>query len=257
MNIEHLYFLFFAFLMGLRHGLDPDHLAIINGITMQEIKQKTSKWNGFMFSIGHGFTVTLVGVFIASVAGSNLFSGSWLILSEWIPIALLLFTGLYNAYLLLQNRQKDRINPKLKFLNNRPGLFKMFLVGVLFALVFDTASQTATWTLAMQQNQKIMAAIIIGFVFTFGMVITDTSNGILFSKAYQNNGHHTAKLQKILGWLVVGISILLGLHQLLDKLKIEIPVSDTSKTLMGLLIILFTLYVQFFSNQKIKSDGSS
>ena len=53
MNIEFFYFLFFAFLMGLRHGLDPDHLVIINGITLQETNINTSKWNGFMFSMGH------------------------------------------------------------------------------------------------------------------------------------------------------------------------------------------------------------
>ena len=131
----------------------------------------------------------------------------------------------------------------------------MFTVGFVFALVFDTASQTAAWTLAAQQDSKIEAALLTGLIFTFGMVITDTGNGILFSKAYHQTQSKTTalKLQKALGWMVAISSILLGTHQLLEKIEIEIPVSDTFKTLLGLGIVFFTIIVRFYPKKLAKN----
>ena len=53
----------FALLLGMKHGIDPDHLTIINGISLnQENSIKTRKWNGLYFSLGHGLAVTMIGL---------------------------------------------------------------------------------------------------------------------------------------------------------------------------------------------------
>jgi high-affinity nickel-transport protein len=255
--MEFYSFLFFALLMGIRHGLDPDHLAIINGITIQEADTKTSKWNGLMFSLGHGLTVTLVGVLIAYMANSTFFSEDFFYHLEWIPISLLLFTGFYNAFILINNKTNHHSNWKLKYLVvGNASLLKMFLIGLLFALVFDTASQTAAWSLAAQQDAKVASALLTGLVFTIGMIFIDTSNGILFSKAFTQNKGNLQKLQNSLGWLVVVSSLLLGMHQLLEKFNINIPVSDFQKTFIGLLIVLFTLWVRYYPIKiNLKNNG--
>src|SRR3989442_10088596 len=53
-----------VFVLGLKHGLDPDHLVAIDGFT----RSSRSRWCGLFFSLGHGVVVTLVGVAVALVA---------------------------------------------------------------------------------------------------------------------------------------------------------------------------------------------
>jgi high-affinity nickel-transport protein len=50
-----------VFLLGLRHGFDPDHLVAINGLTRCN-QNDTRGWCGLYFSLGHGVVVTLVGI---------------------------------------------------------------------------------------------------------------------------------------------------------------------------------------------------
>src|SRR6185503_13335699 len=53
-----------VFVLGLRHGFDPDHLVAIDGLT----RSTNSRWCGLFFSLGHGVAVTLIGVAVALAA---------------------------------------------------------------------------------------------------------------------------------------------------------------------------------------------
>jgi high-affinity nickel-transport protein len=59
-----------VFLLGLKHGLDPDHLAAIDGLTRfnAQRRPRLSRWSGLLFSAGHGVVVTLVAIAVATVA---------------------------------------------------------------------------------------------------------------------------------------------------------------------------------------------
>lgn len=248
-------FLLLAFAMGLRHGLDPDHLAIINGVSIQEAQHKTmSRWNGFMFSLGHGLTVTIIGLAIAGIAGARLFPIEILSLTEWIPIALLIFTGVFNFYHLFNNKQHQHSNSKFEKLGigQDTSHLKMVLIGIVFALVFDTASQTATWAIVAQQENKVEMALAIGLVFTLGMIITDTTNGFLFSYAYQKNINNKtlASIQNALAWLIAITSLVLGLHQLAEKLGFNLPLSDDFKFIFGISIIAMIMVAVWYRYSK-------
>src|SRR3981189_2270559 len=66
-----------VFVLGLKHGLDPDHLVAIDGSP----GWSRSRWCGLFFSLGHGVVVTLVGVGVALVA------------ADWQPPQWLEYTG--------------------------------------------------------------------------------------------------------------------------------------------------------------------
>src|SRR5258706_15226717 len=53
-----------VFLLGLKHGLDPDHLAAIDGLTRFNASRRPllSRWSGLLFSAGHGVVVTAAAV---------------------------------------------------------------------------------------------------------------------------------------------------------------------------------------------------
>src|SRR5258708_10769610 len=57
-----------VFVLGLKHGLDPDHLVAIDGLTRSSTREEMRRWCGLFFSLGHGCVVTLVGIALAVVA---------------------------------------------------------------------------------------------------------------------------------------------------------------------------------------------
>src|SRR3989441_12813904 len=81
-----------VFVLGLKHGLDPDHLVAIDGFT----RSSRSRWCGLFFSLGHGVVVTLVGVGVALVA-SDWQAPQWLGYTRaWISIGVLIVPGVPN-----------------------------------------------------------------------------------------------------------------------------------------------------------------
>lgn len=244
-----LSYLFFSLLLGMRHGLDPDHLAIIKGINLNDhAKGKSTIWSGFFFSLGHGVTVTLIGVLII-VLNDSLKSYNLIVqFTEWIPIVLLLLTGslgIYNIYHGFINKNHKHTHEKIPtFLSKSkyPSL-KLFLTGLFFALVFDTSSQVAAWGLIGNEgpnHNMYFGAILIGLFFTIGMMATDTLNGLFFFKLLNTN-QSKFNLKIILSILVVITSLSLGLIQLFEKIGLSVEIHEDYKLLWGGLIMAATL----------------
>jgi high-affinity nickel-transport protein len=59
------------FLLGLRHGLDPDHIVVIDNLTFRAIDERPgwARWIGTLFAIGHSLSVAIVAIGVALVAG--------------------------------------------------------------------------------------------------------------------------------------------------------------------------------------------
>ena len=57
------------FLLGMRHGLEPDHLAAVDGLTLrsQAASPRWAPWMGALFALGHGVTVLAI-VAVAALA---------------------------------------------------------------------------------------------------------------------------------------------------------------------------------------------
>src|SRR5204863_5447787 len=57
-----------VFLLGLRHGMDPDHLAAVDGLARHNARDRprVARWSGCLFSLGHGAIVTLIAGFVAA-----------------------------------------------------------------------------------------------------------------------------------------------------------------------------------------------
>src|SRR4051795_3927407 len=87
-----------VFLLGLKHGLDPDHLAAIDGLARYNARNRPrlSRWSGLLFSAGHGVVVTAVAVMVATVA-TEWRAPDWLEQTGvWISIAFLTLLGVAN-----------------------------------------------------------------------------------------------------------------------------------------------------------------
>jgi high-affinity nickel-transport protein len=78
-------------MLGLRHGFDPDHIAIIDsvGLRYAETQPAVAKWAGTLFAIGHGTAVTIIAVLISQFSQAFTFPKAvWNIL-DWLPGILL------------------------------------------------------------------------------------------------------------------------------------------------------------------------
>ena len=170
-----------VFLLGLRHGFDPDHLVAIDGLTPSD----RSRWNGLFFSLGHGVVVTLVGLIVA-VAATAWQAPGWLReLGAWISIGVLAVLGVANLMMLFRARS-ERPVPLVgirsrwfagQLARNSHPVF-IASIGAAFALSFDTVTHALAFSLTGAALAGWLFATLLGLVFTLGMVLVDALNGL-------------------------------------------------------------------------------
>ncbi len=205
-----------AYTFGLRHSVDADHISAIDNVTrklMQENKRPTTV--GFFFSLGHSTIVVALSIGIAIAAAfiqnaiPTLKSAGGLIGTS-VSAAFLYLIAIINILVLIEiyqtfqkvKRGEEYSDQTLdEFLNQR-GLmgrffrpllrlvdksWKMYPVGVLFGLGFDTATEVGILGIAAVEAGKglpIPYILIFPALFTAGMCLMDTTDGILMLGAY-------------------------------------------------------------------------
>jgi high-affinity nickel-transport protein len=186
--------LLLALALGVRHGTDPDHLTAIDGLS--RIRPRAT--NGLYFALGHGLVVTLLAVGVGDVLAARVaFLGPWV----------LILIGTLNL------RRVFRPAPA-PVLNKRPIIGRPFLLGMLLAAGFETASQFSALILTNQLNPWL-----VGATFTFGMMMVDGLDGYLAASTQQLAGTGNSRAttaSRWLGVLVVVFSFGLGGAELMD-----------------------------------------
>src|SRR5215471_12873671 len=174
--------------LGMRHGADPDHLAAIDGLT--RIRPRSS--NGVYFALGHALVMIILAVGIGSLlAGRFAFLGPWS----------LILLGAVNLWGLLRGSNQLRAHKQLV-------IAQPFLLGMLLAAGFETASQLSALILAGQNN-----AFLVGAAFSLGMLLVDGLDGYLAASTLRlaTFGEARAKsASRVLGVIVVTFAFSLG-----------------------------------------------
>jgi high-affinity nickel-transport protein len=229
------------FVLGLRHGFDPDHIAMIDSIAYRalETRPRMAPWIGTWFALGHGLTVTVIAVIFGAMAGSMHLPPAMAALLEWLPIALLILVGTLNLRSLQQPMPYGVIGWKTRFvpqrLRNSSHPLAIFLIGIVFALVFDTATQAAAWGYAATVQSGIAMALLVGLVFTVGMVITDTLDGRLMVRMLRHlSGRSEAQAyRRKIGWIIVFLSYGIALYGIATHFFPALAMGETMLTLAG------------------------
>ncbi len=175
-----------TFMLGLRHGMDPDHLAVVDNITRFNASNfpQRARWCGLFFSLGHGAMVTLVAALLAVASGARMIPGWVEIVGQSISIGFLIAVGGLNLHALLRADGAGVAAPR----GLKSALFGRFtrvshplavsLIGAAFAISMDTLSQAAVFSLAASGRFAWTVALLLGAVFTLGMLAVDTANGL-------------------------------------------------------------------------------
>jgi high-affinity nickel-transport protein len=208
-----------AYTLGMRHAFDADHIAAIDNTTrklMAEGKPPLSV--GFWFSLGHSTVVFVLAVALSagvkSLAGpvtngsselhrvtgwlGTLVSGSFLYVIAAINVVILfgilklfaeLKAGRYDEAALeahLNNRGlMNRLLGRLTRSVDRPG--RMYPIGLLFGLGFDTATEVGLLVLAggaAGAGLPWYAILCLPVMFAAGMSLLDTIDGSFMNFAY-------------------------------------------------------------------------
>jgi len=252
-------------MLGLRHGLDPDHIAVIDGISARYYQSKPllARWTGTLFAIGHGTVITSVAVTISLFRHSWAFSENvWSVL-ELLPGLILIFVGILNLHTLLSKRRYAPKGIRSFFLpaklQNSSHPLGILLIGFLFAMVFDTTTQAAAWTYTATSDISTLNAFILGLSFSIGMIITDTLDSrILYSlmTRYANNDP-VISYRRNLGWIIVCISFITGGYKILSHLFPGVELDNAILTSLGtgffVIMVLFYAFVWHSSRRSKKS----
>lgn len=207
---------FVAYMFGLRHAFDADHIAAIDD-TVRYMLQKGRRplGIGFFFSLGHATIVLGLAVAIAFAAAAvkhelpaleNLggllgatVSGTFLWVIGGLNLLVLLDilgvwkkakAGTHDHHhleeLLLRRGLLNRLfGGRLQKLLSRS--WQMYPLGLLFGLGFDTASEVGLLAMtagASTGDLPLPAVLCLPVLFAAGMCLMDTTDGVLMSKAY-------------------------------------------------------------------------
>ncbi len=205
-----------AYSFGLRHAFDADHIAAVDNVTrklMQEGKRPIAI--GFFFSLGHSTVVVALAIGIAATAAAlqtrfESFKAVGSVIGTGISASFLLIIALANVVILRSvwrefrrvrrggRLAEENIDVLLAGGGVMTRLFRrlfgliarswhMYPLGFLFGLGFDTATEVGLMGISAAEAAKglsIWSILVFPALFTAGMSLMDTTDGVLMIGAY-------------------------------------------------------------------------
>jgi high-affinity nickel-transport protein len=208
-----------AYTLGMRHAFDADHIAAIDNTTRKLVSDgKRPLSVGFFFSLGHSSVVFVLAILlnfgiralddqvkngnsglhnVTSVIGTGV-SGTFLYIIALLNVIILV--GILKVFREMRNgryndqeleAQLDKRGLMNRFLGpiarRADAPWKMYPIGVLFGLGFDTATEVALLVLAgsaVVSGLPFYAILSLPLLFAAGMCLFDTIDGCFMNFAY-------------------------------------------------------------------------
>lgn len=208
-----------AYTLGMRHAFDADHIAAIDNTTRKLVNEDKRPLSiGFFFSLGHSSVVFALAVLLnfgirsvdkavsnnssalhktTGIIGTSV-SGTFLYLIAALNVVVLM--SIIKVF--RQMRRGEYDDAELERQLNSRGLmnrffgplarridtpWKMYPIGVLFGLGFDTATEVALLVLAgdaVVGGLPFYAILSLPVLFAAGMSLFDTIDGCFMNFAY-------------------------------------------------------------------------
>ena len=204
-----------AYSYGLRHAVDADHIAAIDNVTRKLMQQGQKPIAvGAFFSLGHSTIVVLACIAIAAtslVFGKQIdaLHGYGSTIGTLVSALFLLAMALLNALILRdvyrrfqQVKQGNTFTDAHEWQATEGGImsrlfrvtfrlvnksWQMYLVGFLFGLGFDTATEIGLLgisTAGVSSGMSVWNMLIFPALFTSGMALIDSLDNLVMVGAY-------------------------------------------------------------------------
>jgi len=260
-----------AWFLGFRHAFDADHISCIDNTTRKLMADGTRPLGtGFFFSFGHSTVIVGVGVGITFAARAvfgamvdpnsayetaggaigTILSASFLYLIALLNLIVLsgifkvfreMRQGTYNEVELEAQLQSRGLMYRFfgRFMRSINHTWQLFFVGVVFGIGFDTTTEVlllAATTYAALQGLPYFAVLALPFLFSGGMMLFDTLDGVFMNFAY---GWAFARPVRkvyynlVITGLSIGAAFIIGTIEILGVLTSEIHLSGPFWNLMA------------------------
>jgi high-affinity nickel-transport protein len=193
-----------AYILGLRHALDADHIAAIDNVSRSLLgRGERATSVGLFFALGHSTVVTgaSLAVGVAAIRMSAAFEQARAVAAVYstlISVTVLIAIAPRNAWAAWRIYKGEEstltsaprglvsrvVRPILGF---RLKSWQMFFVGALFGLGFETATAVALLGLSAAQASggvSLASTMVFPLLFTAGMTLVDALDGIFMERAY-------------------------------------------------------------------------
>ena len=205
-----------AYMFGLRHAFDADHIAAIDNVVRKLMQEGKAPFTaGFYFSLGHSTVVVLALLVVATAAVAmrdrlEAFHDVGGAIGTAVSTLFLLTIGIANLAILRSiwsaftraRRGGQLADEDLDMLLSGRGFFArifrsvfgivsrswhMYPIGFLFGLGFDTATEIGLLGLSAAQvahGMSFWTVLIFPALFTAGMSLMDTTDSVLMTGVY-------------------------------------------------------------------------
>lgn len=249
-----------AYVLGLRHGFDADHIAAIDNSTRKLINARQKPLGaGLYFALGHSTIVTVLA--LALTVGAPIImhripaiehAGG--LIGSAVSITFLFLIAMLNLFVLKDIYRRLRVAREQSASGNgaiqaalAPGgvmtrllgrvfqlvsrSWHMYLVGLLFGLGFDTATEVALLgmaTLAALHRMPPEIILVLPLLFAAGMTLIDATDGVLMTAAYEwamTNEVRKIHYNFVITLLSVVVALLVGTIEGLQVLGTQLHVA--------------------------------
>ncbi|NOY08550.1 MAG: hypothetical protein GXP33_06885 [Spirochaetes bacterium] len=244
LTLPELLLLLTAFIVGIKHGVDWDHIAAIMDITSTQTSKRRGIFLGFLYSAGHASVVAALALGVLLI-GISLPKSMDILMDKVVGITLVILGG-YVFYALYKHKGKDfrilprwallanavlrvydRIAAKIsgapgkrhQVLKNGYGNTAAYVIGTIHGIGANTPTQVFLFTLALgagAESRRTDAAggrefgIFVILAFVIGLIVTNTIMAVMGSYGFvgSSNKH---KLYRIIALITGLFSLSVGL----------------------------------------------
>ncbi|WP_315726679.1 MULTISPECIES: HoxN/HupN/NixA family nickel/cobalt transporter [unclassified Bradyrhizobium] len=196
-----------AWLLGLRHAVDADHIAAIDNVVRKLVEDGDKpRAAGLYFALGHSSVVVIATIVVSLVAGADLLSEQSTIraiggtIGTSVSAGFLLLIAVVNLVLFVKLWRRAAqpnaggagggilirlLRPVLRIVSRA---WHMYPLGFLFGLGFDTASEIGLLSLSATEAARgasLAHVLVFPVLFAAAMATVDTADSMLMTGAYR------------------------------------------------------------------------
>jgi high-affinity nickel-transport protein len=236
-----------AFALGLRHGIDWDHISAIMDITSGQKRARDGIVLGWFYAGGHstvvailGFAAVLVGLQMPQgftdamefLVGATLIVLSLYVInmvvrhpdqdfrmrSRWVLIG----SGIARLWERFVNRVTGRAAPEKKVHREAYGRLSAYAIGIVHGIGGETATQILLFVFAAGVRGAGLGLLVV-LAWVLGLFVTNTVEAVLAAVGYAKSGNQPRLYRRIaigaaIFSLVIGLIFLMGASGMLPSL---------------------------------------
>ncbi len=234
--MELIMFTLLAIFMGMRHGMDSDHVAAIADMVGSEGQKRKQVSLGVMYAFGHGLIVLIIGI-LSIYIGLKLPQATQQMMEILVSLTLIILGGViifsifrkkndyeYKSRLQIVSEFIVNIISKTKFgqkvRNLSPvslGVIGAFLIGIIHGIGVESPTQVVLLTNAVGLD-NITAALQQLILFVIGLLISTIALTFCLSWGFMK-ARFKRKLFLVLGSITGAYSLWLGIFMLVELIK--------------------------------------